>query len=97
MRPESYHEQEPEKRCGNCRHYAFVRWQEDDLCFSGDSSAHIVRCDDEKGDLVQFDSRYLEIFQPEEYSDVWSERVVDSNGVCDNWEAREKGEEQHGG
>lgn len=87
MRPSTYRQQTPEKRCGNCRFAHVPMYKDDLLCFFGDTvSATKSDFQAEKSDIY-FNGSCVGLMDGEDYSTVWHGRVVDETDVCDEWEA----------
>lgn len=96
-RPASHYENLPARRCGSCRHSAYVEFKRDTLCFFGDNVRIGKGCDyPTPADSVELDGRDVGSMDGEEYSEVWAGRIVHPNlGTCDEWSLRSEAEE-HG-
>lgn len=90
MRPDSYREQLPEKRCGNCRFCHEVKFKRDDLCFHGEENLIEVTGKDWDGEWITFIEDDLTVIDGDSYSHIWGSRNVDLMYVCDQWEARDE-------
>jgi len=102
MRPETYKVDTPKKCCGTCRHSFRIRNGDFFACLHGETIesvyvyAYPVEAYDIKVARCRESTDYLE---GDELDEFWVSTLIDDGidvGVCDHWEAREKGEEQHG-
>ena len=88
MRPASHRDQPHNKCCGNCRHSHLVAYKIDLLCFYGDK----IKVTGQSGypvtaDYVILNRDEVGMMEGDEYSKVWGGRIIDSDDVCDEWEA----------
>jgi len=86
MRPPSHREQVHDKCCGNCRHSAVPEYKDDLLCFCGDNV--VLRpsgLDGEWRTDVELAGDIIGLMDGDEYGEVWGDRVVDADDVCDEW------------
>lgn len=90
-RPASHREQPHERGCGNCFFSHLVAYKHNLLCFHGDNieitgqSLYPV-----KSDYVLLDGEEVGMMDGDEWSDVWADRVVDCDDVCDEWKPGKK-------
>lgn len=88
-RPQSFREQIPERRCGNCRFAAIPEYKNDLLCFFGDN-VEIEQSDCNRNkSVVTMNGDHVGLLDDEEYDPVWATRVVDCTDVCDEWKTKE--------
>ena len=85
MRPVSYRDQIPDRRCGNCLHARCVEHKNDLLCFYGDSIVVQPSFVRSGWDDVLLDGEPVGIMDGDEYDQVWGGRVVDNECICDEW------------
>lgn len=95
MRPESYREQFPEKRCGNCRHCYRIRNGDFFACLHGEiiESVHVYAYPVESYDIkVARCSESTDFLEDDGIDEFWSSTCVDNGfdtGICDHWEEKE--------
>ena len=86
MRPSTHRDEFP-KRCGNCKHFHFVEFTGDPLCFHGDDAKIIPSDLRDYWSEVELDGRRVGLMYGKEYSEVLAGRVVNAScDVCDSWE-----------
>ena len=96
MRPESYREVVPEKRCGNCRHCYRIRNADFFACLHGEiiESVHVYEYPVEAYDIKVARCREsTDYLEGDELDEFWVSTLIDDGidvGVCDHWEAREE-------
>lgn len=89
MRPNSHHEQTPERRCGTCKHGHVPHYKDHLLCFFGDNV--VVRkwkwdTDDSSTKTdVELDGEDVGLME-DGYDEIWAGRVVDDTDICDEYE-----------
>lgn len=89
-RPPSHREQAHKKYCGNCVFAHLVAYKMDLLCFYGDKiEIHGQTRYPVDADHVYLDGNEIGISDEDEYDKVWTERIVDPDDVCDEWQAED--------
>lgn len=87
-RPESYDDSPPARCCAKCMHSRLVAYKLDLLCFRGDNIKITGTCEyPVDADHVELNGEDVELLEGDEYDRVWAARIVDGQGVCDQFEA----------
>ena len=86
-RPLSHRDQVPLRRCGNCKFANLVAYKLDLLCFHGDGAVVTGKSNyPVDADFVEIGGEEVGLLDGDEYDRIWSQRIVDSDDVCDEWQ-----------